>query len=217
MTKTNRVCRAGVTASLGLLLLISGCQSTQPVAPAEARIPTEAERAAEEAQSVAVASLGKQGEVLVHGDLALSGAEQVLAADRMSPGVTGNPGSADSKAALVTRAAILERTAGKWSQILLCDEHVKNQRGYLGSGPLASASGWRLEYRQDSQAGLVMRFTPAAIPGGSQRSGEETETKSPALEIRWNKNAKRYQSFDQSHERFLSEIPSLGPAESILK
>ena len=217
MTTTNRVCRAGVIVPLAMLLFLIGCQSTPPVAPAEARIPTEAERSAEEAQSVAVASLGKQAEVLVHGDLALTGAEQVLAADRMSAGATGNQSGAESKTALVTRAAILERNAGKWSQVLLCDEHLKNQRGYLGTGSSATASGWRLEYRQDPQAGLVIRFTPMVIPGGSQHVGEETETKSPAFEVRWNKNAKRYQSFDQSHERYLSEIPSLGPAESILK
>jgi hypothetical protein len=119
---------------------------------------------------------------------------------------------------LVTRAAILERNGGKWSQVLLCDEHLKNPRGYLGASSSASAGGWKLEYRQDPQAGLVLRFTPALIASvGNRRASQDSETKSPAFEVRWNKNAKRYQSFDQSHERYLSEIPSLGPAESILK
>ncbi len=201
-----------------MLLFFAGCQSTPPVAPAEARIPTEAERSAEEAQSVAVASLGKQAEVLVHGDLALTGAEQVLAADRMSAGAAGKQGGAESTATFVTRAAILERNGGKWSQVLLCDEHLKNQRGYLGAGSTASAGGWKLEYRQDPHAGLVMRFTPALIStNGNTHAMEGAEPRSPAFEVRWNRNAKRYQSFDQSHERYLSEIPSLEPTESILK
>jgi len=116
----------------------------------------------------------------------------------------------------VTRAAILERNGGKWSQVLLCDEHLKNPRGYLGAGTSASAGGWKLEYRQDPQAGLVLKFTPApiSITGSAQAL---LETKCPAFEVRWNKIAKRYQAFDQSHERYLSELPSLEPTESILK
>jgi hypothetical protein len=200
------------------MLCLAGCQSSPPVAPAEAKAPTAAERAAEEAQSVAVTSLGKQAEVLAHGDLAQNGMEQVLAVDRMSSGAPGNQGGVETASVLVTRAAVLERNAGKWFQVLLCDEHLKNPRGYLGGNVSPAVNGWRLEYRQDPAAGLVMKFTSAASMGiNKARAGEHSEPKNASFDVRWNKNAKRYQSFDQSHERYLSEIPTLEPTESILK
>jgi hypothetical protein len=181
-------------------------------------VPTAAERATEEAQAVAVASLGKQAVVLAHGDLAQNGMEQVLAVDRMSSSAQGNQVGAETPAVLVTRAAVLERSAGKWSQVLLCDEHLKNPRGYLGGNVSPAVSGWRLEFRQDPAAGLVMKFTPAgSMGGGNARPGEHSEPKKASFDVRWNKNAKRYQSFDQSHDKYLSEIPTLEPTESILK
>lgn len=202
----------------GLLLIISGCQSTQPVAPAEARIPTEAERAAEEAQSVAVASLGKQAEVLAYGDLAQNGAKQVLAAVRFLKNRPDDKAEGGLSVIYETRAAILQEDGGKWTQVFLCDEHLKNPKGYLGGvGPTVD-SGWRMEYRRDPAAGLIMKFKSAAIfDAVNVHTGLRSAVENPTFEVRWNKNAKRYQSFDQSHERYLSEIPSLGPAESILK
>ncbi|HEX4641863.1 MAG TPA: hypothetical protein VH161_00300 [Candidatus Acidoferrales bacterium] len=167
---------------------------------------------------MAVASLGKQAVVLAHGDLAQNGAEQVLAVDRMSSGAPGNQGGTETPAVSVTRAAVLERGTGKWYQVLLCDEHLKNPKGYLGGNVSPAVNGWRLEYRQDPNAGLVMKFTSAgSLDGGNEHAADRVEQKNVSFDVRWNKSAKRYQSFDQSHERYLSEIPSLGPTESILK
>lgn len=215
---TNCLYRLAAIVSCSVMLCLAGCQSAPPVAPAEARVPTAAERSAEEAQAVAVASLGKQAEVLVHGDLAQSGTEQVLAVDRMSSSAPGNQSGAETPPVLVTRAAVLERDGGKWSQVLLCDEHLKNPRGYLGGNLSPAVNGWRLEYRRDAANGLVMKFTPAgSMDGGRVHPAERSESQNASFDVRWNKNTKRYQSFDQSHERYLSEIPSLGPTESILK
>jgi hypothetical protein len=100
----------------------------------------------------------------------------------------------------------------------LCDEHLKNPNGYLGGSPAGRITGWRLEYGQDATDGLEMKFTPAeridAVNGNAnQNSGQ----KYPTFNVRWNKSARRYQSFDQSQERFLSEVPSLETPQSILK
>ena len=118
----------------------------------------------------------------------------------------------------VTRAAILEKNGGKWSEVLLCDEHLKNPNGYLGGSPAARVAGWRLEYSQDAKEGLEMKFTPAdRFDAVNVNTDESSGQNKPTFDVRWNKNAKRYQSFDQSHERYLSEVPSLETPQSILK
>ncbi len=117
-----------------------------------------------------------------------------------------------------TRAAILEQNDGKWSEVLLCDEHLKNPMGYLGGTPATRVTGWRLEYTQDPKEGLEIKFSPAGgFDAAHGNSGRSSEQKHPIFEVRWNKNVKRYQSFDQSHERYLSEVPSLETPESTLK
>jgi hypothetical protein len=201
-----------------MLLFFAGCQSTPPVAPAEAAPPTEAERAAAEAQSVAVASLGKQAEVLAYGDLAQNGAEQVLAAVRFLKNRPDDTVKYGPSVIYETRAAVLQKTGEKWSQVFLCDEHLKNPKGYLGGMGSMLAGSWRMEYRRDPQAGLIMKFKSAVIVDAfNVHTGRRSAVENPTFEVRWNKIAKRYQSFDQSHERYLSEIPSLEPTESILK
>ena len=106
---------------------------------------------------------------------------------------------------------------GKWSEILLCDEHLKNPNGYLGGSSAGRASGWRLEYTQDAKEGLEMKFTPAESFELARTRIKVPSERHPTFDVRWNKNAKRYQSFDQSHERYLSEVPSLETPQSILK
>ena len=65
-------------------------------------------------------------------------------------------------AIFITRAAILEKNNGKWSEVLRCDEHLKNPNGYLGGSP--AARGHRLAAGISSRIakqGLEMKFTPA--------------------------------------------------------
>jgi hypothetical protein len=204
---------SGVMA-LGLV----GCHSAQHAAPADVtEAPQQADRV-DEARRVAEASLGKQAEVLAHGNLALNGREQVLVVNRFSTAAAEGAGGATPFPTVVTRAAVLEKDGGKWSEVLLCDEHLKNPNGYLGGSLAARVNGWRLEYRQDGNEGLEMKFTPVERPDAVNANAyQHAEQKYPAFDVRWNKSAKRYQSFDQSHERYLSEVPSLETPQSILK
>jgi hypothetical protein len=200
---------------------LAGCRTARQPSAAEAKkVAGDADVAAgrDEARDVAEASLGKQAEVLAHGDLAQNGREQVLVVNRMSAAAEGGASTMHPPAILIRRATVLEKDGGKWSQVLLCDEYLKNPNGYLGRSPSGRVSGWRLEYRQDAQQGLRMKFTPTDktdfTPEIAEESSGDTQ---PTFDVRWNKSAKRYQSFDQSHERYLSEVPSLGIPQSILK
>jgi hypothetical protein len=77
---------------------------------------------------------------------------------------------------------------------------------------------WQLEFSQDAKDGLEMKFSPADPSDAlNSQTGEPVGLIHGKFEVRWNKNAKRYQSFDQSHERYLSEVPSLETPQSILK
>jgi hypothetical protein len=197
---------------------LAGCRTAPPAASAD--IETEAQSAdiPDEAREVADASLGKQAEILTRGNLAQNGREQVLVINRFSAGAQASKESASSSAIFVTRAAILEKNDGKWAQVLLCDEHLKNPKGYLGGSPAARVNGWRLEYSQDERNGLEMRFTPAEKFDAFKANTEErSKARNATLDVRWNKNAKRYQSFDQSHERYLNEVPSLETPQSTLR
>jgi len=78
------------------------------------------------------------------------------------------------------------------------------------------AAGWRLIYDADSKQGLEMRFTPADV-GANQYGTGDTDRAARALVVRWNIKVKRYQSFDQSQERYLNEVPTLETPESFLK
>ena len=143
-----------VLACGGLALWLAACNSAQPAAPADP-MPRAAETdpQADRAQEVAEASLGKGAEVLGYGNLAKNGQEQVLAAVRFlknRPEETVEPGSGLIYA---SRVAVLEEAAGKWAQVLLCDEHLKNPKGYLERTGSTLGGGWRLEYRRDPQAG----------------------------------------------------------------
>jgi hypothetical protein len=198
-------------------LTITGCHSAPQQAGVEVKVDFKRADEAEEARRAAEASLGKEAEILAHGDLAQNGREQVLVVNRFSTATAGAGGTKPT-AIFVTRAAILEKYAGKWSQVLLCDEHLKNPNGYLGGSPTTRVSGWRLEFDLDAKEGLTMKFTPAErFDAENGNANQNSAPEHPSFEVRWNKNAKRYQSFDQSHERYLSEVPSLETPQSILK
>jgi hypothetical protein len=202
---------------LVLALSLVGCGPVQqPAAAVQEKAATDA--AADEARDVAEASLGKGAEVLAQGDLALTGREQMLVANRFSNGATQTNGSASASAVYVTRAAVLEKNDGQWSQVLVCDEHLKNPRGYLGNSGASRVAGWQLEYSQDAKDGLEMKFTPADLSNSANaHTRQQSGPKNSAFDVRWNKSAKRYQTYDSAHERYLSEVPSLEPAESTLK
>ncbi len=188
---------------------LAGCGSTQDPPTAD---PASVQRAAKEteAHQAAEAVLGKSAEVLAHGDLAHNGLEQVFVVRRMGNASGGDAGAAGSRDMRIVRAAIIEKDNGKWSEILLCDEHLKNPDGYLGGAPIERVSSWHLEYDPDTAKGLEMKFTPGA-------DGAEGETPGRTLVVRWNTKTKRYQSLDQSQEKYLNEIPTLETPHSILK
>jgi hypothetical protein len=196
-------------------LLLVGCTSMQQeAAPDEANRP-DAPAVAPEIQGVAEAVLGKQAEVVAHGDLARNGLEQLLVVNRFGNAARGNVGSGNSLAMFVTRAAVVEKNDGKWAEVLRCDEHLKNPMGYLGGSPSARVTGWRLEIDRDTPRGLELRFTPAEA--GQERSSNAAEAGNRTIAVRWNTKAKRYQSLDRSHERYLGEAPLLETPQSILK
>jgi predicted small secreted protein len=200
---TMRKLRATVGTMLCVVAFtLAGCHTAQPTGDGKAGADV-----MEEARQVAETSLGKQAEILVVGNLAANGREQLLAVNRISKEVAANARGGNPAPVFITRAAILEKDGGKWSEILRCDEHLKNPNGYLGGSSAARFSGWRLEYSQDAKEGFEMKFTPAESAGQA----------SAGFDVRWNKNTKRYQSFDQSHERYLNEIPVLETPQSILR
>jgi hypothetical protein len=198
-----------------MALSLAGCHMARQTAPSEDKAAADL---VNEARGVAEASLGKQAEILAHGNLALNEREQLLVVNRFSKEAARGERGANSSAIFVTRAAILEKNGGKWSEILRCDEHLKNPNGYLGGSPAARVTGWRLEYSQDAKEGLEMIFTPAErFNAVNVNADQRSEQNNATFDVRWNKNEKRYQSFDQSHERYLSEVPSLETPQSILR
>src|ERR1700747_3524762 len=139
--------------SLAIILGGCGCDASKPgsqaeTKPAEPVVP-------EEIQSAAKSLLGSESQVLAFGDLAKNGKQQFLVANVVPKTPTNNlPGT------IVTRVVVAENTDGKWAEVLRCDEHLKNQKGYLGMTPLAAVTGWRLQYEQNAEKGLQLYFTP---------------------------------------------------------
>src|SRR5436189_278690 len=89
-----------------------------------------------------------------------------------------------------------------------CDEHLKNQKGFLGLTPLTPVTGWRLQYEQNDEKGLQLYFTP--LKG-------TTDSHNLPIGVRWNPQTKRYQSLDRAYEHFLLESPSIQDARSVLR
>jgi hypothetical protein len=201
---------AGVVA-----FFLVGCQSAQQTTPAEAAAPPAAPAAVPETQRVAEAVLGMQAEVVARGDLAGNGSEQLLVVNRFEKGARGDVVPGNSTAMFVTRAVIVEKDGGKWAEVLRCDEHLKNPRGYLGGSPAARITGWRLEFTPDTDRGVELRFTPSGA--GEQRLSDEPDRGGRTIAVRWNAKAKRYQSLDQSHKAYLGEVPTLETPQSILR
>jgi hypothetical protein len=189
--------------AVALTVLSCGNSSSTPVpAKSEAAAPVPAAPAIPaDVQKAAELALGSETEVLAFGDLSKTGPQQVLAINRFKavpPGVA--PGT------LVTRAVIIENDGSSWKQIFLCDEHLKNTKGFLGGSPLAPVNGWRLQFEQHEK-GLEMYFTPLSSPKGE--GGHVLP-----VGIRWNPKVNRYQSLDRTFQNFLGEVTTLETPEA---
>jgi hypothetical protein len=198
-----------VTLTFAALTMLS-CGSSAPTSPAAKQEPAAPAVPAKPAipadiQKAAELALGSETEVLAYGDLSKSGPQQILAINRLKAA----PPGVSAEGILVTRAVILQNEGTSWKQIFLCDEHLKNTKGFLGGTPLAPVNGWRLQYEQHEK-GLEMYFTPLTSPKGE--GGHVLP-----VGIRWNPKVKRYQSLDRTFENFLGELPSLETPESQIR
>jgi hypothetical protein len=181
---------------------LAGCGQDSPSKPA-ADVKPPAPAVPEDVQGAADALLGKETTVLLFGDLAKDGKQQFLAANVVPKSIKNDlPGT------IVTRAVVGENVDGKWTEILRCDEHLKNQKGFLPGTPIGGVTGWRLAFEQDPEKGLALYFTP--LKGA-------VDTHTLPIGIRWNPKTNRYQSLDRSYEHFLNESASLSTARSNLR
>jgi hypothetical protein len=180
---------------------LAGCGDTTPEKPAAQEKP--ALTVPDEVQSAADSLLGKETSVLLFGDLAKNGKQELLAANVVPKSTKNNlPGT------IITRAVLAEKDNGQWTEILRCDEHLKNSKGFLPGTPIGGVTGWRLAYEQDPEKGLALYFTP--LKGA-------VDTHTLPIGVRFNPDTKRYQSLDRSYEHFLNESPSLSTAHSNLR
>ena len=188
---------------LALAILVGGCGTDASKSSSQAEAKPAAPAIPEEIQLAASSLLGSESQVLVFGDLAKNGKQQFLVANVVPKTPTNNlPGT------IVTRVVVAENTDGKWAEVFRCDEHLKNQKGFLGMTPLAPITGWRLQYEQNAEKGLQLYFTP--LKG-------TTDSHVLPIGVRWNPETKRYQSLDRTYEHFLLESPSLQDARSVLR
>ena len=200
----------GLVAVVSAALTMLSCGSSAPrptAAKQEVAVPAPPAKPAIPAdiQKVAESALGSETEVLVFGDLSQTGPQQILAINRLKAA----PPGVSAEGTLITRAVIIQNEGASWKQIFLCDEHLKNAKGFLGGTPLAPVNGWRLQYEQHEK-GLEMYFTPLLSPKGA--GGHVLP-----VGIRWNLKVKRYQSLDRTFENFLGELPSLETPESQIR
>jgi hypothetical protein len=184
-------------------VFLVGCGADAPKPTVQAETKAAEPAIPEEIQSAAKTLLGSETQVLLFGDLAKNGKPQFLAANVVPKTPKNNlPGT------IVTRAVVVENADGKWAEILRCDEHLKNQKGFLGLTPLVPITGWRLQYEQSDDKGLELYFTP--LKG-------TTDSHVLPIGVRWNSETKRYQSLDRTYEHFLLEASSLEASRSALR
>jgi len=195
-----RVIVAALALSVASILAV-GCDSSQNSSSQTAAKPAEP-ATPDDVQSAADAFLGKETTVLVFGDLAKNGNRQMLAAN-VVPRTPKNtlPGT------IVTRAVLAEESGGNWHELMRCDEHLKNDKGYLGGSPIDPVAGWRVQFEQNAIEGFHLYLTPV--------KGNDDPHVLP-LAVRWNPAVKRYQTLDRNYEHFLTEATSLGTARSHL-
>ena len=195
--------RTGAVALVTLAALLSGCSKETPKAAEESTTKPAEPAVPEEFQAAASAVLGSDAQVLLFGDLAKNGKQQLLAAN-----VVPNTPKSVVAGTIVTRAVIAESDDGNWVELMRADEHLKNQKGFLALTPLTPVSGWKLQYENNPDKGMSLYFTPLKT-GSSERT--------LPIAVRWNPASKRYQSMDPSYQHFLNEAPTLVSPRSMLK
>lgn len=203
VARTSGSRRRGAVALVTLAALLSGCSGETPKAAEESTTKPAEPAVPEQFQAAASAVLGSDAQVLLFGDLAKNGKQQVLAAN-----VVPNTPKSVVAGTVVTRAVIAESDDGQWVELMRADEHLKNQKGFLALTPLTPVSGWKLQYENNPDKGMSLYFTPLKT-GSSERT--------LPIAVRWNPASKRYQSMDPSYQHFLNEAPTLVNPRSILK
>ncbi len=68
------------------VLMLAGCQTGPQAEPTKETADSDSAVMPDETQNVAEAALGKQAEILAHGDLARNGQEQLLVVNRFATG-----------------------------------------------------------------------------------------------------------------------------------
>ena len=190
-------------AVIALCLIFVGCSSEAPK-PAEQAEKKAAEPAVpQEIQDAASALLGGDAQVLLYGDLAKNGKQQILVAN-----VLPNTPRSTVAGTVITRAVVAENEDGKWNELMRVDEYLKNPKGYLGLTPLEAVTGWKLQYENSPEQGMSLYFTPVKA-GASE--------KTLPIAVRWNPAVKRYESMDLSYQHFLGEAPTLASPRSSLR
>ena len=206
-----------ITIMVGSMLLgLAGCERGHQPAVAKPGKPA-AVAAVPQSERLAESVLGSEAEVLAQGDLAGNGFEQVLIADGVKKPSGDEPDAGNKRGIFITRAAVLQKSGEKWTETLLCDEHLKNPYGFLEGSPLAPVTGWRFAYRAEAQGGIELLFTPVGLGTHQPTLGPGNVSVGRAIEVRWNRKTKRFQALDRSHERFLGEVPTLEIPQSVLR
>ena len=185
-------------------VVLFGCGSEGAKTAAEIEKKTAEPVVPEEMQDAAKALLGSEAQVLLFGDLAKTGKQQVLAAN-----VVPNTPKSVIAGTVVMRAVVAEKQEdGKWVELMRADEYLKNSKGFLGQTPLQPVTGWKLQHEQSAEKGLTLYFTPVKA-GSNERT--------LPIAVAWNPATKRYQSMDISYQHFLGEAPSLENPRSTLR
>src|SRR3989442_14091867 len=116
-----------VTLFFCTLALLAACSQPAPSQLAAAAPKPGVPAVPPEISSVAQSMLGSEAEVLVFGDLAHTGRQQVLAINRLAK----TPASADP-GILVTRVALAANNGRMWRQGLRCVVQLKKPSRLLG-------------------------------------------------------------------------------------
>jgi len=181
---------------MGLLAALAACQSDpprlKPLQPAEPNPMLEYQAASE-------AALGLPSEILAAGDLAGNGTVQILA-------IQGEPMGSSGAERKIWRAALLEKRADRWQELLRADQHLKNGRGYLGATPAEGAAAWTLRLERGS-GGTTLLFTPL-LAGRLDRK---------PIPVRWNPAVRRYQALDAAGKMFLADRAALAAVKMDLR
>jgi hypothetical protein len=184
-------------------IVLFGCGSEGAKTAAETEKKSSEPAIPEEIQDAAKALLGSEAQVLLFGDLAKTGTQEVLVAN-----VVPNTPKSVIAGTVVLRAVVAEKQDGKWVELMRADEYLKNQKGFLGQTPLQPVTGWKLQYEQSAEKGMTLYFTPVKA-GSNERT--------LPIAVTWNPATKRYQSMDLSYQHFLNEAPSLENPRSMLR